>query len=135
MEQIHILLVEDNKYASQGMRLNLIGAGYKVTPARKASEALALARQTRAKGGKVDLLLAEATLPDMAGLELLETLRSEGFDSQMVMLDSGYGSPRLLELAKGKCADLIDNPFNPFELLSRVANVVTGRFKGKGAMV
>jgi two-component system, cell cycle sensor histidine kinase and response regulator CckA len=79
-----ILLVEDEKMVRELTKRILAGAGFQVTEAADADEALALAAV-----GSFDVLLTDVVLPKMSGPELVVRLRERGLDFRVVYM-SGY---------------------------------------------
>lgn len=67
-----ILLVEDEPDIQELIAVNLEHAGYQVSRARSAEEAMALAR-----GALPDLVILDWMPPGMSGLELARRLRRE----------------------------------------------------------
>jgi CheY-like chemotaxis protein len=79
-----ILLVEDEKMVRELTKRILVGAGFHVTEAADAGEAL-----MHAEEGNFDLLLTDVALPAMSGPELVARLRQRELDFRVVYM-SGY---------------------------------------------
>jgi len=70
--QSHILVVDDYADAAELAALVLCHAGYQVTIAFSAAEALEQAEAT-----EFDLIVSDIAMPGMSGYELVETLRQK----------------------------------------------------------
>ncbi len=113
-----ILVVEDEPALREVTRRILIAAGYQVIVAENGPQALDLAR---AHAGRIDMLLSDVVMPQMAGPQLAERLRAER-PSISVLLMSGFAQPILdsgghLDLGVA----LIEKPFSGPALLAKVA--------------
>ncbi|MCA9873610.1 MAG: response regulator, partial [Anaerolineales bacterium] len=68
----HVLLVDDDALMRRGLAFNLEQAGYQVSSAANAEDALDIARRT-----PPDLALLDIGLPGMDGLDALRHLKEE----------------------------------------------------------
>jgi signal transduction histidine kinase/CheY-like chemotaxis protein len=82
--ELRVLLVEDEKMVRELTKRILSGAGFEVTEAADAEEALELAEL-----GPFDVLLTDVVLPAMSGPELVARLRERGFGFRVAYM-SGY---------------------------------------------
>jgi PAS domain S-box-containing protein len=88
-EPLRLFLVEDDEEVAFLMRLHLERAGYAVTVCRTGTDALIVL------GNSVfHLVLLDNNLPDMKGLELIQTLGREGNTTPVVLM-TGYGDEKL----------------------------------------
>lgn len=69
-----ILVVEDSAFFRNMLRPLLSAAGYRVTTAASAEEALRL----REAGRRYDLILSDVEMPGLSGVDLARTLKAEG---------------------------------------------------------
>jgi len=83
-EELRVLLVEDEKMVRELTKRILVGAGFRVTEAADAEEAL-----LRAAEREFDVLLTDVVLPAMSGPELALALRDRGLGFRVVYM-SGY---------------------------------------------
>jgi two-component system, OmpR family, alkaline phosphatase synthesis response regulator PhoP len=114
-----ILVVEDDPSISLGLRLNLEAEGYEVEVADEGEGGLTSARKQDA-----DLLILDVMLPRLNGLEVLRTLRKEGFVAPIIMLSArGAEMDKVVGLELG-AEDYITKPFGLAELLARVKAVL-----------
>ncbi len=116
-----ILVVENDEPVGAVLATILEGKGYRVLSAHDAASALAMLEA----GEDVRLLLTEAVMPGISGLELAAQARAArpGLD---VLLMSGYskdGSSRLID-AEDHSVALIQKPFSTDQLLRKLREVL-----------
>ena len=114
----HILFVEDNALLRRSLTFNLESAGYRVTPAANAEDALALSRRD-----PPDLVLLDIGLPGMDGLDALPQFRDR-IGVPVIFLT---GRRRQLDEALGLelgADDYITKPFDENILLARIKAVL-----------
>jgi two-component system response regulator HydG len=92
-EEVHLLLVDDDKDFVQSITPALEKRGIQVTPASDGTEALARSRDRRFEVALVDMVM-----PDADGLTLMDRLRREDPFLEIVILT---GHPRLGDLREG----------------------------------
>jgi DNA-binding response OmpR family regulator len=118
-DTLSILVVEADRATAELARTLLNREpGWGATVARDAAAARAVCRHMR-----IDLLVVNAELPGISGLELLDLLRREpGWHDPPVVLTTANGEqPELREaLSHGTVARLIPKPFGVGELLAAV---------------
>ena len=115
-----ILIVEDEDAIREVVALNLRNAGYDVTEAASAEQALAVF--SPASG--FDVALLDIMLPGMNGFSLCESIRRDSASIGIIML-----SARTLEEDKIRglsigADDYMTKPFSVSELLARVGALV-----------
>lgn len=114
-EKEHILVVEDDPSLAHGLELNLKFEGFSVSVAADGQEGLEIALSQ-----KPDLIILDLMLPGMGGLEVLETLRDEGLEMQVLILSAlGQEDDKVRGLKLG-ADDYMTKPFGLRELLARV---------------
>lgn len=118
-----ILLCEDDaglrRLASQVLRRN----GFEVTEAESAEAAIA----ARAKHeGRLDMLVSDVVLPEMAGPELARLLQSDQPDL-LVVLMSGTAQPNVIDALHNGTATFLAKPFKPSELVDHVTELMMRR--------
>lgn len=119
-EPAQILVVDDEDLARKGVQRILSRAGYVVTEAASAQQALEALRQQR-----FDLVLTDLQMPGMDGFELLQALKQRGSQLPVVML-TGYGSMEtVLQALRRGVNDFLTKPYQPDELLAVVEREVT----------
>jgi two-component system alkaline phosphatase synthesis response regulator PhoP len=114
-----ILIVEDEPDMALGLKDNFEFEGYQVLTATDGQAGLERARKERP-----DLVILDIMLPRISGLEVCKTLRSEGFDSPIVLLTArGQEIDKVVGLELG-ADDYVTKPFSIRELLARVRAIL-----------
>jgi DNA-binding NtrC family response regulator len=117
-----ILLVDDELNTLKVLSAILRGAGYSVTTARTAEEAL-----DRTAKNTFDVVVTDFKLPGMNGRELLDALSTACPDIPVVMV-TAYGTIGMaVEAMKKGAFSYIAKPVNPDELLTVLREAVTKR--------
>lgn len=88
-EALRLFLVEDDEDFAYLMRKSLERAGHQVTVCRTAADALIVLGHSQ-----FNLVLLDQRLPDMAGLDLLQSLNREGITTPVLFV-TGYGDEHL----------------------------------------
>ena len=110
-----LLVIEDNERISRFVERGLRSAGFDVSVVASGTEGLEAARATRP-----DLIVLDLGLPDIDGLEVLGTLRSEGHDTPVVILTARGDVPDKVVGFNAGADDYLTKPFAFAELLIRV---------------
>ncbi|HMO04696.1 MAG TPA: response regulator [Kiritimatiellia bacterium] len=117
----HILMVEDEWTIATPTKLFLERAGYRVSTASDAEQAIALVHNQRPS---IDLLLTDIVLPGMNGHLLLRTLRADLPDLPCLFM-SGYTAESLNNLQQGLHRTLfIGKPFSSEQLLTAIHSML-----------
>jgi two-component system response regulator MprA len=119
-----ILIVDGDTRALDAARRELVGAGWSVVTAHDGEAGLLEARH-----GAYDLVILEADLGGLDGLEVCRRLRAEGFSLPLLLLSSRAAvSERVAGLDAGADEYLI-KPWASEELLARVRALLR-RYRG-----
>lgn len=118
----HILLVDDDALLRRSLAFSLEQAGYRISTASNAEDALALARRDRP-----DLVLLDIGLPGMDGLEALRSFDNQGGIPIIFLTARRRELDEVLGLKLG-AQDYITKPFDQDVLLARI-EVVLRRVK------
>jgi PAS domain S-box-containing protein len=122
-EGLRLFLIEDDDDVALLIRKGLERVGHQVTRCRSGADALIVLGHT-----PFDLVLLDQRLPDMSGLELLQTLMHEGIAAPVLMV-TGYGDEHLATkvLRAGALDYIVKDPALTFlgELPKRVTESVT----------
>jgi two-component system phosphate regulon response regulator PhoB len=113
----HILVVEDEPSIAELLSINLTHAGYTVSRALQADEALQLLRNT-----KPDLVILDWMMPGKSGVQFARELRSNPSTQAIPILmltAKGEEADKVLGLDAG-ADDYVTKPFSPKELVARV---------------
>jgi two-component system cell cycle sensor histidine kinase/response regulator CckA len=113
-----LLVVEDEVAVRNLVASSLRGDGYHLLLAGSAEEALHIAD---AHQDRIDLLLTDAIMPGRSGIELANILLGKRPGLRVIIM-SGYTEETLSGLADQ--ADLLQKPFTPRELRSRIREVL-----------
>ncbi len=115
-----ILVVEDEESIREVVALNLRMAGYEVTEAGSAEQALGLF----ASGARFDVAVLDIMLPGMNGFSLCETIRRDHDGLGIIMLSAkAMEADKIRGLSIG-ADDYMTKPFSVSELLARVEALV-----------
>lgn len=113
-----ILVVDDEQAVRESLRRSLKFNGYEVMLADDGAQAVEMVQS-----GNPELLILDVMMPNMDGLEVCRTLRSEGWDRPILMLTARDGvSDRVAGLDAG-ADDYLPKPFALEELLARVRSL------------
>lgn len=113
--QHRILIVEDEDALAQGVRDALMYGGYKAEISGDGRNALELIR-----ANKPDLIVLDLMLPGLSGLDILETMRSEGLRTRVVIVTALADEEDILRGFQAGADDYLTKPFSPRELVARV---------------
>ena len=114
-----ILVVDDEQAVRESLRRSLRFNGYEVLTANDGLEAVETVRAENP-----ELLILDIMMPNMDGLEVCRSLRSEGWDRPILVLTARDGvSDRVAGLDAG-ADDYLPKPFALEELLARVRSLV-----------
>lgn len=115
MNQECILLVDDEAALADLLKRYLERLGYLVDACGDAGTALALARGSP---GRYALVIADLTLPDMNGAELVEKLR-QSLPRFPALITSGYPYQSSMD-----CMEFLQKPFPPKMLAEAIERVL-----------
>ncbi|BAE49353.1 response regulator [Paramagnetospirillum magneticum] len=119
MDDAHILVVDDDRRLRELLRKYLSDNGYLVATAADAAEA----RQCMA-GLAFDMMVLDVMMPGEDGMALTRSLRAEGNGLPILLLTArGEVDDRIKGLESG-ADDYLSKPFEPRELLLRVASIL-----------
>ena len=120
-----ILLVDDEKDIREVVHLSLSDMGYQVLEAEDGDQALRIFRDTQPP-----IVLTDIKMPNMDGIELLQKIKLENPETEVVMI-TGHGDMDLaIKSLKYKATDFITKPINVNVLeiaLQRVCDKIVTR--------
>jgi two-component system, OmpR family, response regulator RegX3 len=119
MPSQRIVVVEDDPLTLKVLVHVLTDEGYTVDSAHTGAEALA-----KIAGRETTLALLDVQLPDISGFTLIGQLRAQHYDGPVIFLTGQSGLDAKLEGFRQGTDDYITKPFEPLELLARVASVI-----------
>ena len=110
-----LLLIEDDKETADEITAELGDRGFDVSWAGDGIDGLA-----KARSGGADAMIVDRLLPGMDGLTIIETLRSEGIRTPVLVLSAlGAVDERVRGLRSGG-DDYLTKPFAAVELVARI---------------
>jgi putative two-component system response regulator len=106
-----VLVIDDNAVAREVMSDMLESSGYEVVAASSATEALTLFIDER-----IGLVLTDIVMPDLSGLELLESMRLHRPNLPIVLVTGANTRDNLTEALRRGADGLVAKPFTKEEL-------------------
>lgn len=114
-----ILVVDDEASLRHLFRYTLQAEGSTVIECASGREAL-----ERLSNDRFDLIILDQQLPDLAGTQVLRSLRSRGLTTPVVFV-TAYGNRELMEEANRlDCAAFLHKPVTPRELRQVAASAL-----------
>ena len=117
----HLLLIDDDRRIRELLSRYLLEHGYRVTTAESAFVA-----ETQMQGLAFDLLILDVMMPGRSGFEFAAMLR-ENSDVAILMLTAQAEADHRVEGLELGVDDYLAKPFDPRELLLRIANILRQR--------
>ena len=102
-----ILVVDDDRAAREILVEGLESAGYRCAAASNGAEALTKARQ-----GRIDLVLSDIEMPGQTGVELLRAIKSHNPDIDVVMVTGVVDVSTAIQAIRLGASDYLTKPFN-----------------------
>lgn len=119
-----LLIADDEQGVRRLVRMTLESESYEIVEARDGAEALALAREH-----KPELMFLDVMMPEMSGVEVCETLKSEP-DTAGITIIMLSAKAQDTDRDAGNAAgadDYFTKPFSPVALLTKVDEVLNSR--------
>lgn len=116
-----ILLVDDEEDILNSASLLLKGAGYEVETANNGYAAFEILRFDKDANSLPNLLLLDIKMPVLNGLELLRELEKISLKVPFIAITGFADKQMVIDLLRFGCADFIEKPILPEELLERIA--------------
>ncbi|MCP4115424.1 MAG: response regulator [Desulfobacteraceae bacterium] len=110
-----ILLVDDEKEFLEAMSERMTNRGMDVTTALSAKEAI-----EKVKNENFDAIIVDLLMPEMDGLEALETLKQINADLQVILLTGNATVEKGIEAMKLGAMDLLEKPADLNNLTERI---------------
>ena len=119
---VRLLVVEDDPDLRDTLRAALTRQGYLVSCAADGEPALALLAQE-----EFDIVLLDLRLPRKSGIEVLQAMRAEGQDSEVIIVTGHAEMETAIEALKLKAFDYILKPFRFAELAQVIGRAADHR--------
>ncbi len=107
MEHAKILIVDDEKLLRWSLSENLTKEGYTVLTAEKGQEGLSLFVEEQP-----DLILLDIHLPDISGINVLESIKKENPNAIVIMITAFGDIETAVKTIKVGAYDFVEKPFN-----------------------
>lgn len=120
-EEEHILVVDDERALTEYLTELLLTSGYRATAVNSAREAAALLAE---KPDDYDLLIADQTMPDLSGTELIATARHTAPDLPVILCTGNSQQIQTEDLDSGKVDLLLNKPVYGDYLLAQVQELL-----------
>jgi two-component system response regulator MtrA len=114
-----ILIIEDNSELAAGIRHNLEIEGYTVEVALDGQTGLERVRQQ-----SPDLVILDLMLPGMHGFDVLEAIRKESLQTQVLILSARGDEADIVRGFRLDADQYVTKPFRLLELLERVKSML-----------
>lgn len=114
-----VLVVEDEENIREMLQLNLELEGYEVSIAVTGAQAIKMV-----KAEYFDLIILDIMLPEMDGIAVCETLRTQNIEVPVLFLSARDSAADRIEGLRKGGDDYLTKPFNLEELLLRVEKLV-----------
>jgi DNA-binding NtrC family response regulator len=126
-EQLKILVADDDRIHLSMLEKKLLKHGFEVVTCNDGLEA-----KGELERNPVDLIIADYMMPNMDGLELLETLRKDGVDIPFIIITAYGGIDSTIDAFKLGATEYLTKPFDPNELVLTVQKALNiGQIKKK----
>ena len=122
MAEAKILVIEDEPYIRQILKVQLESAGYGVATAENGQQGL-----NAIKADRPDLVLLDLMMPDMDGWEVYQQIKADEILREIpvvVVTAKAQSIDKVLGLHIAKVDDYITKPFGPQELLESVEKLI-----------
>lgn len=123
----HILLVDDEPALTAVLAPVLSAAGYQVSTAVDADQALVGVEET-----EPDVILLDLGLPDLDGKEVIRCLRTK-WDTPIIVISARHQEAEKIAALDEGADDYVDKPFEIGELMARIRVAVRRRCTGPEA--
>src|SRR4051794_10958806 len=125
----HILIVDDEPNVQLVFRTTLDSAGYATSSAEDGEAALLWLGSTPVNLGLLDL-----HMPDMDGMQVLESLRETGNNVPVVIVTAHGSVPNAVQAMKLGAIDFLSKPLSPDQLRGVVAEVLERHAAARGGL-
>ena len=119
MAEERILIVDDEEELATRCQVFLNGKGYRARTASGGEEALLIIG-----GQQPDLVVADLRMRDMHGLVLLQRIKEDFPDVQVILITASGTVEDAVEALRLHAADFVSKPFTPEQLLAAVERVL-----------
>jgi len=122
MSKARVMVVDDEESLCKFMQIMLSKEGYEVATAQSARDALLHLHEQ-----PVDLVMTDLMMPEMSGLEFIQTLRRSNPDTECIVMTAYASVDSAIEALKLGAADYITKPFNIDEVKITLEQLLSRR--------
>jgi len=119
-----VLVADDSETVLLMLQRRLEMAGYEVVTAADGKEALEQLK--RAGGEQPDLILLDAMMPRMSGVEVLRELRGSGSEIPVLIISAHLDAQEPERMEKAGANGCVPKPFEWDELIGRIEELARG---------
>src|SRR5215210_7004331 len=112
--QQRVLVVDDEESITSALALILGEGGYAVSTAGSVAEA---GERLGGAGGPFDLVFTDLRLPDSTGIELLDRIKADAPDTQVILMTAHGSLDVTIEAIKRGAYYYIEKPFTPDQVI------------------
>jgi len=105
------ILIVDDKESMLKMLAKLLAGQYRVQTAASGTEAINVLRRE-----PTDLVLCDIRMPDMSGMDVLNTVKEESPDTEVILMTAYATVSQAVEAVKAGAYNYLTKPFEPDEL-------------------
>jgi diguanylate cyclase (GGDEF)-like protein/PAS domain S-box-containing protein len=116
--QFQILLIDDNINLIHSTKAIVEAYGYKCIIADGGESGLNVLRTTT-----IDIVLLDLSMPDIDGYEVLETIRYEDIQCEVIVVSGDATFESASKVFRDGALDFLNKPYNPSQLLSIIDSV------------
>jgi DNA-binding NtrC family response regulator len=121
----HRILVVDDEPSVTGALEVILSDGYYVRTAGSAAAALA-----HLKAHSFDLVFLDLRLPDATGIELMQQIKSDAHDTEVIIMTAHGSLDIAIEAIKGGAFYYLEKPFTPDQVLMLIERAL--KYQGMG---
>ena len=119
IESAKILLVEDSRSLARAYIEFLKPDGYEISHVEKGAEAILWLKNNQA-----DAIVLDLMLPDMSGLDILQTLRQNDNDVEVLIITAHGSVDVAVSALRAGASDFLEKPFDSERLRTSIANIL-----------
>ena len=114
-----LLVADDSETVLLMLQRRLEMEGYDVVTATDGAEALDRVRDN----GGIDLILLDAMMPNMSGVEVLQEIRGSGSEVPVVIISAHLDAQEPTRMRKLGANDCVPKPFEWDDLIAKIEEV------------
>jgi len=122
MNKGRVLIIDDEDIVRVSCQRILVPEGYEVRSTNSAAEGLGLLAQE-----PVDVVLTDLKMPDIDGMQVLEKIKEEWPDIEVIMITGYQTITTAVEAIKLGAFDYIEKPFTPSAIVEAIDKAISHR--------